>query len=370
VVVSAATASLSLYLFSGTLPLYLHRDRGYSLPAVGLVVGIAFVVQLVATLFSGPLIDRRGARLALRLGPALYLGAACLFLISAAPAAIVSARVLQGLGIALILPGAYAVVPSLIPPRFRGTALAAFGAVQNLALAAGPPLGLWLLRRGAAVLFGVAALAALTGALLSLLLRVGRGARTEGPVFTYRGAWTPLLTLTFLTVVYWGVVTAFLPLHVPRQLIPAVGWFFTADALGILAFRIPIGFLSDRFGSRWLLLAGILVTVLAIGLLLLPASDLTLILAGAGTGAGAALLIPPTLVELQKRSDDSDRGTAMALFTTSFAAAIGVGSLVAAPLVAEAGFEAALLASAALCLFAAPLALGLRPAPESPSADG
>src|SRR2546430_4365912 len=57
--------------------------------------------------------------------------------LSRSPLAITAARVLQGLGIAMILPGAYAVVPTLIPPRFRGTALGAFGVFQNLALAVG-----------------------------------------------------------------------------------------------------------------------------------------------------------------------------------------------------------------------------------------
>jgi MFS family permease len=328
------------------------------------------VVQIGATLLVGPMIDRKGARLALRIGPALYLAAAALFISSASPLAITAARVLQGLGIAMILPGAYAAVPTLIPPRFRGTALGAFGVFQNLALAVGPPLGLWLLQRGPGILFSAAAAAAAVGVLLSLLLRVGRSAGREGPVFTYRRAWTPLLTLTFLTIVYWGVVTAYLPLHVPRQLIPAVGWFFTADAVGVLVCRIPAGFLSDRFGSRWLLLGGMAVTVLAIGILLLPASGPSLVVAGLGTGAGAALLIPPTLNELQKRSDDRDRGTAMALFTTSFAAAIGVGSLAAAPLVERVSFEAALLASAVLCLAAAPLAFRMAPVEEATSADG
>jgi MFS family permease len=356
-VVTVAAASFSLYLFSGTLPVYLHRDHGYSLQSVGFFVGIAFVIQIGATLLVGPLIDRKGARLALRLGPALYLLASFLFLLSATPMAITLARLLQGLGIALILPAAYAVVPTLIPARYLGTALGAFGVFQNLALAVGPPLGLWLLAHGADVLFTAAAAAAALGMGLSLLLRVGEARQAEGPLFKYRAAWTPLLALTFLTIVYWGVVTAYLPIHVPPRLIPAVGWFFTADAIGVLVFRIPAGFLADRFGPRRLFLAGIGVTVCAIGLILLPPSWWTLVLAGSGTGAGAALLIPPTLIELQKRSDDRDRGTAMALFTTSFAGAIAAGSLASAPLVAGISFEAAMIVSAGLCLGALPIAL-------------
>lgn len=377
IVVTVAAASFSLYLFSGTLPVYLHRDHGYSIASVGFFVGIAFLIQIAATLLAGPLIDRKGARVALRLGPGLYLVAALIFLASGQPVAITIARLLQGVGIAMVLPAAYAVVPTLIPPRYRGTALGAFGVFQNLALAIGPPLGLWLLARGATVLFAVAALAAALGLGLSLLLRVGDAPAAEGPLFKYRAAWTPLLTLTFLTIVYWGVVTAYLPIHVPRGMVPAVGWFFTADAIGVLLFRIPAGFLSDRFGSRWLFTAGIAIQLLAIGLLIVPASWATLILAGCGTGAGAALLIPPTLLELQKRSDDRDRGTAMALFTTSFAAAIAVGSLAAAPVVQGLSFEAAMGLSAVLCVAALPIALRsvrVRPASADPGeaarADG
>jgi MFS family permease len=358
--VTVATASLSIYLFSGTLPVYLHRDHGYSLSAVGALVGVAFVIELFATLLVGPLIDRRGARLALRTGPVLYLLAALLFLSTPAALAVGLARVLQGIGLAMILPAAYAVIPELVPPQYRGTALGGFGIFQNLALAVGPPLGLWLLSHGAPVLFAVATGAALLGLLLSLGIQVGRRPEQTGPLFTYRGSWTPLYAFTFFTVVYWGVVTAYLPLHVPRPLLPAVGWFFTADALGVLAFRVPAGYLSDRFGSRWLFSGGIGLTVGAIVLLLTPPSVVALVCAGVGTGAGAALLIPPTLVELQKRSDQRDRGTAMALWTTSFAGAIGVGSIAAAPVVQNLGFNVAMTISAVCCLLGTPVALGLR----------
>jgi MFS family permease len=350
-------ASFSLYLFSGTLPVYLYRDQGYSLQAVGLLVGVAFVVQLFATLLVGPLVDRRGARLALRIGPALYLAATVLFLITASPAAIGAARVFQGLGIALILPAAYAVIPALVSPRRRGTALGAFGVVQNLALAVGPPIGLFLLSRGSSLLFGVAAAASTLGLGVSFLLRVGSPPPRRGRLFTYRNSWTPLLAVTFLTVVYWGVVTAFLPIHVPREQVANVGWFFAADAVGVLVFRTPAGFLSDQFGPRWLLIFGIGLTVASIGLLLVPPSFVSLVIAGAGTGAGAAFLLPPILVELTKRSNESDRGTAMALFSTSFAAAIGVGSLVAAPLLERVGFQRALLVSVICCLAAVPIVL-------------
>ncbi|TMD83178.1 MAG: MFS transporter [Chloroflexi bacterium] len=348
---------MSLYLFSAALPLYLFRYRGYSLELVGVLVGLASVVQLVATLISGPLVDRRGARLAMRLGAACYVLAALLFLTSAWLPAIVLARILHGIGIALVLPAVLSVVPALVSRRFRGTALGTVGAFNNVALAIGPPLGLLLLAHAPATLFLTALATAALAISTSLLLNVGGRAPEPGRLFKYRGAWTPLYAITFLSVVYWGVVTAFLPIAVPPSQIPNVGWFFAADAVAVMAARIPTGYLADRFGARWLLVAGVATTGLAISVLLTAPSLVTLVVAGVGTGLGAALLLPPILLELTKRSNDTNRGTAMALYNTSFAAAVGVGSLGGALLVQHFGFNATLVASLIACLAAAPVAL-------------
>ena len=356
-VVTSFCAAFSLFLFSATLPIYLYSDRSLSLQAVGELVGLAFVVQVAMTLLAGPLIDRRGARLAIRLGPAFYVTAALILIVTTSPVMIGLARAMQGIGAAMIVPAAFSLLPSLVSERRRGTALGAFGASGTIALAIGPPAGLLLLRQGPGVLFCVALAIAALAFCASLLLNAGSPNPQPGPLFTYRASWTPLLLVTFLTVVYWGVVTAFLPINVPRTQLTNVGWFFTADALAVLAFRIPTGYLADRFGPRWLLAAGILVTSAGILALLLPASVFTLVAAGLQTGFGAALLLPPILLELTRRSHERDRGTAMALYSTSFSAAVGVGSLGAAPLVARTGFGTALIVSTLLCLAATPVVM-------------
>ena len=355
--VAALSAGLSFYLFGAALPLYLRADLGYSLPAVGVLVGLGSVVQVVAALAAGPLLDRRGARLGLRIGAACYLGAALIFLSSTWLPALVAARVLQGIGIALVLPAVLSVVPGLVASNFRGTALGLVGAFNNVALAAGPPLGLLLLRWTPTALFVAAFLVGAFALGLTWWLRVGLRSVETGDLLHYRVTWTPLYAITFLCVVYWGVVTAFLPIEVPSQQIPNVGWFFTADALAVMATRIPTGYLADRFGPRWLLIGGALLTAVAIGLLLLPPSFVSLALAGIATGVSAALMFPPILLELTKRSDDRDRGTAMALYNTSFAAAVGTGSLGAAVVVPRFGFATSLVISIVCTLAAAPLAL-------------
>jgi MFS transporter, DHA1 family, solute carrier family 18 (vesicular amine transporter), member 1/2 len=354
---------LSFNLFNGSLSVYLHRDRGFSVIGVGFAVGITFAVQVVATLIAGPLMDRRGSRLALRLGPAIYLVAALAFLASADPRTIIAARILQGFGIALILPAAFTIVPTLVPGRIRGLALGVVGLFQSMAFAIGPQLGLWLLSLHVDLLFMSAALAAAIGLGFSTQLREAASPVRSSQLFKYRTTWAPILALTLLTELYWGVVVAYLPIHVATSQIPTVGWFFTADALGVLVCRLPIGAMSDRLSTRWLFGAGIVITVASIALIVIPTTFATMIVAGAGTGIGAGLLITPSLIELQNRSNDSDRGTAMALWSTSFAIGIGLGTIGAGPLVEHFGFSATMVASAVLCLAALPIAVMLKAEP-------
>ena len=354
---AALLAGLSFYLFGAALPLYLRANLGYSLSAVGVMVGLGSVVQVVAALAAGPFLDRRGARLGLRLGAACYLAASLIFLISTWLPALVGARVLQGIGIALVLPAVLSVVPGLVATNLRGTALGIVGAFNNVALAAGPPLGLLLLRWTPKALFVGAFLVGALAMGLTWSLRIGLRSTEPGGLLHYRKSWTPLYGITFLCVVYWGVVTAFLPIEVPSHQVANVGWFFTADALAVMATRIPTGYLADRFGPRWLLIIGALLTAVAIVLLLIPPSFVSLVLAGIATGVSAALMFPPILLELAKRSDERDRGTAMALYNTSFAAAVGTGSLGASVVVPRFGFDTSLIISIVSTLAAAPLAL-------------
>jgi MFS family permease len=162
--------------------------------------------------------------------------------------------------------------------------------------------------------------------------------------------------LSALFVAHWGVITGYLPQRAAAGGAD-VGLFFTADAIGVLVARVPAGLLVDRLGSRWLILAGLGVTIAGLLLLVLPPTTPLLILAGAATGIGAALILPPVTVELSRRATDADRGSAFALFGVAFSAGVAVGSIGIAPIFERVGFEAALAAGIGACVLAAIVAL-------------
>jgi MFS family permease len=341
--------------FTASLPLALARS-GVVDSEIGLIVGVAALIQVPAAFVGGALVDRFGGLRLLGVGAVAYLVGAGVLLLPGVDAAVdrlpfIVARISQGIGIALTLPAALSLVPRLLPGERRGFGLAFVGSAHTLTLVALPPLSLAILgtdRSLATVTLVVAAFVVVGAGMLVLFPLRLRPPDAPLPVgrlrFSFRRAWIPPLLVTLLYVSHWGVVTAYLPQR--AEFAGAdVGLFFAADGLAVLVFRIPSGWLADRVQPRWLVLVGLSLTAVAIALLVLPPTTPILVAAGALTGAGAGLVLTPLLVEMSRRSTDADRGSAFAMLSASLAAALVLGSIGAAPIIASAGFEATILAS-------------------------
>jgi len=103
------------------LPLYL-RDRGVGFGTVGLIVGSQFVVSFALQYPMGRLADRFGRRRFLVAGALIFAIANGGFVLPLPVAGMLLLRALQGLGVALFLPAASALVADLSTPERRGRA--------------------------------------------------------------------------------------------------------------------------------------------------------------------------------------------------------------------------------------------------------
>lgn len=378
---AAGFAQVGFHAFIVSLPLALLA-AGHSDGSIGALMGVAALVQVAAAFVAGGLIDRFGGRLVLLGGATAFLAAALLLASGVASADgpvanLIATRVLQGVGLAACMPAALSLVPGLASAARLPTALAVVGVAANVSLALAPPISLAILDASSLqVVAAVAMIAVVAGAGFAWPLgRVDQAARAAGPRGSrtfrpaWRAAWSGPLAVSLLFVAHWGVVTGYLPQRAEAAGAD-VGLFFTADAVGVLVARVPAGMLVARLGSRALIVSGLVVTIAGIVLLLAPATTPLLVLAGAGTGVGAALILPPVMFELSRRSDDSDRGSAFALFAVAFALGVAIGSIGVAPFFEQLGFEAALTAGIVGCVVAGMVALadplmGRAPARES-----
>jgi MFS family permease len=378
--------------FTAALPVALAR-AGVADPEIGLIVGVAALVQVPAAFFAGVVVDRFGGLRVFTMGGVAYLaGCGILMLPGVEPGGpalpFVIARIFQGFGIAGTLPAALSLVPRLTDPSRHGFGLAFVGSAHNLTLVAMPPLSLAVL--AATSLRGVAVV--MTGMVLIGLLLIwivpfrfrptaaatagssGAGGHARAPAhearrkfgFAFRRSWAPLIAIILLFITHWGVIVAYLPQRAEAAGAD-IGLFFVADGVAILLSRVPAGWLADRMRPVILMLIGLSMTAVTIVLLALPPTTPLLVIAGLISGAGAGLVMTPVLVELSRRSGDADRGSAFSLFSAALAIALVIGSIGGAPLVATVGFSVTLLLTLVGIAGAAVLTLsdaGLRALPR------
>ena len=166
------------HAYTASMPLALGR-AGVADASIGLVMGVAAIVQIPAAILGGRLLDAFGGSRLFTVAGFAYLAATGILLLpgvepggSLVP--YVAARVLQGIGIGLALPAALSLVPMLLPSARQASGLAYVGAAHNLTLVVMPPLSIALLNAGS--LDGVGLLVIVV-VLVALVLGTGLPAR-------------------------------------------------------------------------------------------------------------------------------------------------------------------------------------------------
>jgi EmrB/QacA subfamily drug resistance transporter len=119
----------------------MRRGLHASLAQIGWVLNAYIIVLAVLMITAGRLGDLRGKRNLFIIGVAIFTLASAACGISHTAAELITARAVQGLGAALLLPQTMAVIIATFPAQRRGTALGIWGGVAGLAAVAGPTIG-------------------------------------------------------------------------------------------------------------------------------------------------------------------------------------------------------------------------------------
>lgn len=105
------------------------------------VLNAYILVYAVLLITAGRLGDLYGQRNLFALGLFIFTLASALCGLSQNPTQLIGARILQGVGGALLTPQTLAIITTLFPPERRGAAFGIWGAVAGLATITGPTLG-------------------------------------------------------------------------------------------------------------------------------------------------------------------------------------------------------------------------------------
>jgi MFS family permease len=362
-------ASLACFLGLGAvlpaLPRYVTGPLHEGDIAVGIVVGAFAFSAVVCRPFAGRAADRRGRRLVLRAGAVLMALAGACYFVADGVVPLVLARLVLGVGDAMVFTAGAAWTVDIAPEHRRGQAIGLFGLSIWTGLAAGPVIGEGLRELGGYdAVWAFATLAPLGGVVLA-----GRIPDPAPPVATGRrtalvpsAAIRPGMALALANLGY-AALSGFVILHLAETGVGHGAAVFTAFAFAVVGMRLLGGRLPDRFGPARSAVGAAAAEALGLAAIAL-ATSLPVALVGALLmGAGFSLLYPSLALIVVNRTEPAERGAALGTFTAFFDAGVGLGGPLAGAIASFGGYPAAFWVAAGAALLGAVLtALSARPA--------
>jgi EmrB/QacA subfamily drug resistance transporter len=123
----------------------LQADLGATVVEIQWVVNGYTLMLASLILLGGSLGDHFGRTRVFMLGVAIFMAASLLCALAPTTGGLIAARIVQGLGGALLIPGSLAIISASFPEDERGGAIGLWSGFSALAAAAGPVLGGWLI---------------------------------------------------------------------------------------------------------------------------------------------------------------------------------------------------------------------------------
>ena len=324
--------------------------------ATGILFSSYAAAMIVATLFTGRVVDRRGSKGPLLTELIVLVAATLLFATGGPYWLLLVARFVQGIAGGIAWVAALSLIAAATGIEKRGQMMGIAMSTVTLGVLAGPPLGGFLVDAfGPASPFLIAAAIAIVDVALLLALIPGSPRQsddTAGPftVLRVRGS-ASIVAAIGIGAAVLAAVQPVLPGRIGEQSSAStiIGVLFGIAALvGIIANPI-VGHLMTSTAPRLLVGAGI-VAVAAALLVIGWSSELWQIGIGMGLlGLSSAMLLAPatTLISEQGfRSEPPTLGGSFALYNLAYAAGLTIGPLLTGFGVQQTGFTTAMAITA------------------------
>jgi EmrB/QacA subfamily drug resistance transporter len=147
-VLAAAVLGSGMAMLDGTVVNIALRslgdDLGASVQQLQWVVNAYLLALASLILVGGSLGDRLGRRRVFMVGVAWFAAASALCGVAQSPGQLVAARLLQGVGAALLTPGSLAMIQGSFRPADRGRVIGQWAGLGGIAAAVGPLVGGWI----------------------------------------------------------------------------------------------------------------------------------------------------------------------------------------------------------------------------------
>jgi MFS family permease len=337
-----------------TLPIFFAR-LGSNEREIGVLVGIFGASALGARLLVGSALLKYSEKSVMMFGALLF---AVTFLASIAlrpfwPFFVV--RFFQGVAFAFIDTAALAFIIKVTPLENRGRAISYFVLAPPFSQAIAPSLGMFIINQYSfTVLFLICVGLSLCAFFFSWKVK---GQKIVVPVketpantnhFLERKIVAPSI-MNFLQNFVWGGIIAFLPLYAINCGIKNPGYFFTANAVMLIAGRVLGGRILDTYNKERILQAFIFTSMVAMVILAFSRTLPMFLLVGLIWGTGGAFFFPASMAYALDYAGSSD-GTAVGTFRALSDLGLALGPVLMGIIIPFAGYQVMFLSLAFISL--------------------
>lgn len=326
---------ITQYAMIAGLPIIIMTEYGGGDVEAGLAMTFFQIGTVAARPCAGILIDAVNKRRLMIVITVLFFLLMCSFAFAATLSTLYGLRLVHGVIFAVATTTAAALAALILPPARKGEGIGYFALSTNLAMVAGPMIGLLILEYfSPTVLFSalgvLAAISIAAGGAHRLPDEIILPAKTQRTLsvstFIERRALAPALIAGILFFAYGSVLT-FIPLYTRSLGLSAeTSLFYACYAGAILVTRPFVGRIFDRKGSDYTVYPGLI--LFAAGMFLLGNIEglsgliAAAVLLGAGFGA-----VTPALQTLAVRSAPPARaGVATATYFWSLDISVGLAA--------------------------------------------
>lgn len=369
VCIAAFMMSFSFFILVPTLPLYLKDTFDIGPAMVGVVLSCYVVAVLSVRPMAGFVADLLPRKLVYIVAYAVFVASFLgYFFITASLAMFILLRIFHGFSFGMLTTAGNTLVIDVMPSSRRGEGLGYYGVTNNLAMAFGPMVGLFVISSGNyQLLFLTSLVTGGVGLLLGALVRAPRrdvSQRVEFKLsadrfFLKEGIWACIAF--FMLAIPYGMTTSYIALYAKQVGITHnAGLFFTVMAAGLITSRLHSGKRVDRGYITETIRTGIVIAFVgAVGeALLSSAADVSIAVGYAAYfltaflfGFGYGTMFPAYNTLFINLAPNSRRATANATYLTGWDVGIGGGMLIGGT-VSEYGYTYCYILGAVLVLIA------------------
>src|SRR5690625_147416 len=349
------------YSLLTTLPMYVINSLGESQANAGLVVTFMLAAAILVRPFSAKVLDIFGRKRSLIISIGVFTLTTFFYLWIDFFIPLLALRFIHGISFSILTTATGAIAADIVPESRRGEGLGYFAMSMNLAVVAGPFIGLSLLQFiSFEMLFLVLSLLMVLSFILSLFVTIKEQPSEEqderaslslkfSDLIETKSI--PIALVSGLVGIAYASILSFVPVYAEEiGLAATASYFFLVFAVVMIIFRPFLGRAFDQKGAKVVLVPSLLIFAIGLTVLGFTTTSVTLLLAAGIIGLGYGTLLPGFQTLAIQRTTSDRSGHAISTFFIFYDLGIAAGAVIWGMVIAGFSFEMMYLFGAVLVL--------------------